>query len=91
MILEGTILDGCVKLDTPAALPDGTRVRLMVGGGEDWPDDLEPPPATETREEFLQSLRDSVAESQAGVRGTEARQFMKELAAKHGLDSLPED
>ena len=77
MILEGSILNGRVELDSPAELPDGTRVRLVA-------DDLAPP-GSETREEFLQSLRESIAESKAGVRGVEARQFMQEMAMKHGL------
>ena len=92
MTLEGTIVNGHVRLDTPCDLPEGTRVRLLTDEEHDddaaW-DAMPPPPVTETREEFLQSLRESIAESEAGDRGRPAREVMKELAIKHGLRLLP--
>lgn len=52
--------------------PEGTRVRYhpVVIEDENEDDDFDPPPpSTETREEFLASLRESVAEARAGVLG----------------------
>jgi hypothetical protein len=40
-----------------------------------------PPPAMETREEFLQSLRESVAESKAGDYGMTVQEAFGQLGA----------
>jgi hypothetical protein len=73
--------------DDATALPDGTRVRFervaTVAA------DADPPPAVETRAEFVAGLKQSVAEARAGVGGVDARQFLKQLAERHNLPLLP--
>jgi hypothetical protein len=87
MTLEGTVVNGVIVPDGGAALPEGTRVRFVVTE-EDF-DNVFPPPTTETHEEFLASLRQSIEESRTGSGGVEARQFLKDLAAKHNLPLQP--
>lgn len=91
MVLDGTVVNGVIVLDGSPALPEGARVRVELAHGDDedgW-EDIPPPPSTETRAEFLESLRQSVSEAKAGVGGVEARQFLKELAVRHGLPLQP--
>ena len=55
---------------------------------EDDPDDWEnapPPPTTETREEFLDSLRQSIAAVQAGQKGRPLKDVMDEIAKEFNL------
>ena len=67
MTLLGTIVNGEIKLDQPANLPEGTRVTVLLGADED---DFGPlPAASESHAEFMASLRESIAETAAGVRG----------------------
>jgi len=88
MTLEGTIQNGALVPDDGAGLPDGARVRYELLADDE--DDFGPPSDTETREEFLASLRESVADARAGTGGgVEARAFLKQLAIKHGLPLLP--
>ena len=90
MTLEGTVVNGTIVLDGAPPLPEGARVRVELTG-EDDPEDWEnapPPPTTETREEFLASLRESIEEIKAG-KGVNARQFLKELAIEKGLPLQP--
>jgi len=77
-MISGTIVDGHVRLDSPSDLP----VHLVAS--DEW-DELPPPQVGETREQFLTSLRESVADPES----VDARQFMKELALKHGLPLMP--
>jgi len=85
MTLEGTVVNGVIVLDGAPQLPEGARVRIEFSHDDDTWDDLAPPPTTETYEEHLAILRQSIAESKAGIGGVEARQFLKELAIKHNL------
>lgn len=85
MSLEGTIVNGSIRLDGNPALPEGVRVRVEL---EDE-DDLAPPPSSETYEQHLAILRQSIAETKSGVGGVEARQFLKELAIKYDLPLQP--
>ena len=87
MTLEGTVVNGTIVLDGAPPLPEGARVRVELAA--DDPDNAPPPPATETYEEHLASLREGVADTKAGVGGVDARQFLKELAVKHGLPLQP--
>ena len=66
--------------------PEGARVRMEVV--EDDFDDVPPPHTTETREEFLDSLREGIAEAKAGG-GRPAREVLREIAIKHNLPLLP--
>ena len=88
MTLEGIVKNGVIVPDGPPP-PEGARVRMEVV--EDDPDDWEnapPPPTTETREEFLASLREGIAEAKAGG-GRPAREVLREIAIKHNLPLLP--
>jgi hypothetical protein len=87
MMREGTVVNGVVVLDGDAPLPEGARVRVALE--EDHFDDVSPPPITETYEEHLAILRQSIGEAQAGVGGVEARQFLKDLAKKYNLPLQP--
>lgn len=59
----GTIVDGHVRLDTPSPLPDGLRVSVIPAQA-----DFAPPP-TETYEQHLAILRESIAMADAGHQG----------------------
>jgi hypothetical protein len=85
MTMSGTIVNGHVRLDQPSGLPEGTRVRLLADScSEEW-DVLPFPPDQETQAEVLSSLRESILDPES----VDARQFMKELAIKHGLPLMP--
>jgi len=84
MALEGTVQNGVIVPDGPPP-PESTWVRMEIV--EDDFDDVAPPP-TETREEFLTSLRESIANVNDG-QGVDARQFLKELAIKKKWPLLP--
>jgi len=73
MTLEGTVVNGQVVFPGAPRLPEGFVVRAAF---TDPDDELEaelanvpPPPQTETYEEHLALLRQSVAEVRAGKRG----------------------
>ena len=83
MTLEGTIQNGALVPDDGAGLPDGARVRYELLADDE--DDFGPPPDTETRAEFLASLRESVAESRAGVSGIPLDEAMTLIAAEFKL------
>lgn len=85
MTLEGTIRNGVIVPDDGAPLPDGTRVRYELFADDEGDDDFGPPPSTETREEFLASLRESVADARAGVSGIPLDQAMKRIADEFHL------
>lgn len=90
MAVQGTIVNGHIRLDTPSSLPEGTRVKLEVS--EEAPldelDAVPPPPSTESYEEHLARLRESIAEAKAG-HTRPAREVLKELALKYDLPLLP--
>jgi hypothetical protein len=69
MTVEGVVTNGRVEIEAPKEWPDGTRVEVTVveNGIEDI--DIGPKPLTETYEEYLDSLREAVAEIKAGVKG----------------------
>jgi hypothetical protein len=87
MTLEGTIRDGLIVPDAGPRLPDGARVRYELLADDE--DDIGPPPTAETREEFLQSLRDSVAEARAGVPGIPLAEAMSRIAREFDLPWPP--
>ena len=84
MKLSGTIVNGQVHLDAPTELPDGTRVALWPQA--DFEDDFDypHPMAPYDREKEAALLRESIEDMQAG-RGTEARDFLEQLAQERGL------
>jgi hypothetical protein len=77
--LQGTIISGRVELDSPANLPNGTRVRVEL-----LDDNLDPPLTPEDHEAEIAALRESLQDAADG-RGTEAREFLKRVALKHKL------
>jgi len=82
MTLGGTVKNGVIVPDG-APPPDGTRVRMEVV--EDDPNAWEnftPPPTTETRAEFLDSLRQSIADVKAGVKGRTVDEVFAEVDAE---------
>lgn len=66
MQLLGTIVNGHVQLDTAADLPEGSRVTVLPGVDVD---DFGSPAPQESYAEHLALLRESIAESEAGVPG----------------------
>ena len=85
MTLEGTVVDGKIVLDGGSALPEGARVRVEPTGNyaEDW-EMVPPPPTTETREEFLASLRESIAAMEAGEKGKSVAEVFDEIDRELG-------
>ena len=81
MTLEGTLRNGIIVPDHAPQLPEGTRVRYeaVVDDG-----DIGPPPAAETRAEFIASLRESIVETRAGVPGIPLDVAMARIAAECG-------
>jgi hypothetical protein len=80
MTVEGTVVGGHVRLDRPASLPEGTRVRLVTED-DDWA--VPPPPEPdETREEFLASIRESVAAAKVGDYGMTVEEAFAKLRAE---------
>ncbi len=81
MVQYGTVVNGVIVPDGSPP-PEGTRFRL-VAEDADWDEawDEMPPPANETREEFLQSLRDSIASAKAGDKGMTVDEAFAKLDA----------
>jgi len=85
--LEGTVVNGVIVLDAGAQLPEGARVRVQLAD-DDGDDDLFPPPEPYDREKELAILREALEDVRAD-RGTEAREFLKQLAEEHNLPLAP--
>lgn len=81
MSLEGTIVNGLVVLDGNPQLPEGARVRLEI---EDE-GDVDLPLPTETYEEHLAILRQSIADMDAGVKGMPLDEAMAKISAEFNL------
>lgn len=79
MTVAGTVVNGMVVLDTGARLPEGARVRVELNDEE--LDGVEPHP-TETYEQHLSHLRQSIADAKAGVGGVSLADAMSELDAE---------
>lgn len=86
MIQLGTIVNGVVVLDTPAKLPEGSRVRVELDDeAAVWEQLAGMSPERETYEEHLEKLRQSIAEGKAGVTQS-ASEALAEISAELGLD-----
>ncbi len=81
MSLEGTVVNGVVVLDGGPQLAEGARVRVEP---EDE-DDIGPPPSTETYEEHLAALRQSLADMDAGAKGIPLDEAMARISAEFNL------
>jgi hypothetical protein len=88
MSWQGTVVNGAIRLDGSWSLPEGAKVWVELSDDDEL-DNMPPPPPTETYEEHLASLRQSIAETKAGIGGVDARQFLKEMAIKHKLPLQP--
>ena len=88
MVRLGTMRNGVIVPDEPDTIPEGSRVALdFAEDNEDggWPADCPPPPATETRERLLASLREDAAAIRAGARGKPLDEFAAELKRDFGV------
>jgi hypothetical protein len=85
----GTVRNGVVVLDPGVSWPEGYRLLLVdpAEEEEDWGDAL-PPPRGETREEILESLRQSFRDKEAGL-GRPAKEVFAEIRAELGLPPSP--
>ena len=86
MSLIGTVVKGVIVLDGNPQIAEGTRVRVVLDE-----DELEEPPlptTTETYEEHLAALRESIEDMKAG-RTRPAREVLKEIAKRHSLPLEP--
>jgi len=89
MVRLGTMRNGVIVPDVPDTIPEGSRVALdfAVDDEDDfWPADCPPPYSTETREEFLQGLREDYAKILEGERGMPLEEFAAELKREFGGD-----
>jgi hypothetical protein len=84
MTLEGTVVNGVIKLDGGAQLTEGARVRVQVTD----PDDLAPAPEPYDRETELAILREALEDVRAG-RGVPFEVFTAQLAAELKLPTVP--
>ena len=87
MSLEGTIVNGAIRLDGNPPLPEGVRVRVEFEDVDEF-EDVSPPPAEESYDQHLQVLRESIEEARTG-QTRPAREVLKELAIKYGLTPQP--
>ena len=70
MSISGVVVNGRVEFTEASNLPDGTEVVV---------DALQPRERDEeTREEFLQGLRESISNANAGIGLMNAREFMEQ-------------
>ncbi|HYH66420.1 MAG TPA: hypothetical protein VD866_17130 [Urbifossiella sp.] len=88
MTCEGTVVNGTIVFDGPPPFPEGTRVRVEAAADAELWDELArvPPPPTETREEFLEGLRQAHADMKAGL-GVPAAEAFARIRAELGLPS----
>ena len=70
MSISGEVRNGRVEFTEASSLPDGTEV--VVDALRPREDD------GETREEFLQGLRESIANADAGIGLVDAREFLEQ-------------
>ena len=80
MSLLGTVVKGVIVLDGSPTLPEGARVQVLLNENES--DDLPLPQSTETYEEHLAALRESMEDMKAG-RTRPAREVLKEIALRN--------
>ena len=84
----GIMKNGVIVPDEPGTIPDGTCVHFELADEDDWPADVMPP--TETYEEHLEILRQSIAEMKAGVPGIPVAEAFAQIRAELGFSSSGE-
>lgn len=70
MTLTGTVVNGLVVFHGPQKFPEGSEVTVRLSSDDELDDDLAGMPVpepTETYEEHLAILRQSIADAQAGI------------------------
>lgn len=75
---------------TPKSWLDGSSVSAPLAE-EDGLDAMPIPPETETHEEFLESLRQELADIQAGIRGIPLEEAFAQIAAELNLPKVPRE
>ena len=81
MTIEGTVINGVIVLDGSPQLPEGKRVVVDLEGDDFGP----PPPSTETYAEHIASLRQSLADIDAGIKGIPLDEAMEKIAIEFNL------
>ena len=87
MVQRGTVRNGVIVPDGPP-LPEGTQVVFEPAGADAAEDWIDIPPPSETREEILESLRQSIAETKAGVKGIPLNEAMAQIRAELNLPAV---
>jgi len=84
MVIEGVVVNGRVEAELPTSWPEGAFVTVALAEPDelDELDEMPPIPETETEEEFLESLRQSIADVKAGVRGMSVAEAFAEVDAE---------
>ena len=85
----GTMKNGVIVPDEPEAFQEGERV-VLEPTEADWPADVEYP-FHETREEIIQSIRDAMAEIEAGDQGISIDELRTLLKREYGPPYCDED
>ena len=88
MVQRGTVRNGVIVPEGPPP-PEGTVVVFEPSGADTDEDSGDMPPSTETREEILESLRQSIAETKAGVKGIPLNEFAADLKREYGSPDGP--
>lgn len=84
MVVEGTVSNGVVVLDSGSQIPEGSRVWVETADEDEAIAPFEP----YDRERELAILRESHEDAIAG-RVVSARQVLKEIALRHNLPLEP--
>jgi hypothetical protein len=87
-MIFGTVTNGTIVLEHPQQLPEGARVRVQLVNEPDSNDWAVIPP-TESYEQHLETLRQSLADTASNVGGEEMRAFLRDLAIHHEFPLQP--
>jgi len=96
MSFPGTVVNGSIVLDGAPRLPEGSRVDVSFLDEDDELDAelaaMPIPPETETHEEFLESLRQSLADVKAGRNlGRPVDEVFADIARELNLPKVPRE
>ena len=82
----GTMFDGIIVPDEPSRIPNGTRIVFeRVEELDDVPYSFH-----ETEEQIIASIRESIAETKAGVPGIPLEEIAAELKRDFGVPATSE-
>ena len=95
MTVEGVVVNGRVIASVPGSWPEGSRVSVALLEEDDLDAELDAipvPPETETQEEFLESLRQSIADIKLGKNyGRPVDEVFAEIARELKLPNVPRE